>query len=175
MLLSLTRKLCPYLLVPSALMAIGCGKKISDKDPAIERSGQTAELPSAYSIRMNGSEGSRKIHPIPHNGHFKIPRTVYVRQGTGINKVFKMTFNHDVNEADQDTENLFICDYSPIGNPQEMILIACYDGDGRRWTDQDITHNEFQLLYGRNIKLEVITGSAIGMDIEVILSMVDWI
>ena len=162
MLTMLTRKLCP--LMSLAIATIGCGKKISESDAAPARQTENQEMPSAYVIRLDGSDSSKKQYLMPLNTQFEVPDVIRVRSGSAINKVVEIAY--DVNPYDSE-DFQFKCVYKPAANPtSEMVREKCvnYDGDdfgninGYRFTlyRNDIVEIKFAGAQAKDLSVEAI-------------------
>lgn len=110
-----------------ALATIGCGKKITEGGSKPASNVQNVVLPSAYVIRLDGSESSRKQVRLPKNTQFEVPTKVKVRSGSTTNKSVEISF--DVNPYDSD-DFYFKCSYKSVPNETDLVLDRCVDYDG---------------------------------------------
>ena len=164
MLTTLTRKLCPF--VSLAIATIGCGKKISDPDNQAARQTENQELPSAYVLRLDGSEGSKKLFPMARSANFRIPDKLKVRAGDTTGKIVELGF--DVNPYDSDDYE-FKCSYVAAANPAEMVLSKCVNYDNEDYGD--ISNEEFRLYKDDIIQMKFSGAPSPGLIVEAIFSM----
>lgn len=167
MLLTLTRKLCP--LMSLAIATIGCGKKIAEQKTTTARLTENQELPSAYVIRLDGTEGSRKNYTIPRPTQFEIPERLKVRQGNTTNKIVEIAY--DVNQFDSE-DFQFKCMYVPSPNPSEMTLSKCVDYDGDDFGN--VSGHKFALRFKDIVQMRFTGAPASDLVVEAIYSM-NWI
>lgn len=164
MLNTLTRKLCPF--VTLAIATIGCGKKIADPESQPARQTENQELPSAYVLRLDGSESSKKDYPMVRSANFRIPDMLKVRQGDTSGKVVEIAF--DVNPYDSDDYE-FKCSYTASANASEMKLVNCVNYDGDDYGD--VSNEEFRLYKGDLIQMRFAGAPSQGLIVEAIFSM----
>lgn len=164
MLATVTRKLCP--LMTLAIATIGCGKKINDADAQPARQTENAEIPSAYVIRLDGSNTSRTYERIPQNAQFKIPERLNVQAGDTANKIVEIAY--EVNEYDPD-DYLYKCSYKSSSVPHEMVLDKCVDYDDHDFGD--VSEQTFTLYRNDIIQMRFTGASASDVVVEAIYSM----
>lgn len=138
MLTALTRKLCPF--VSLAIATVGCGKKITDPESQGARQTENQELPSAYVLRLDGSETSRKNFPMVRSANFRIPDKLKVREGNTSGRIVEIAY--DVNPYDSEDYE-FKCSYIASANPSEMVLTSCVNYDNDDYGD--VSNEEFRL------------------------------
>lgn len=163
MLTTLTRKLCPLLSL--AIATIGCGKKISDPDSQPSRQTENQELPSAYVLKLDGSQASKKLFPMVRSATFFLPDKLKVREGNSAGKTVEIAY--DANPYDSEDYE-FMCSYHASSNPAEMVLSSCVNYDGEDYGD--VRDEEFRLYKDDLIQMRV-RGPAEGFTVEAIYSM----
>ncbi len=163
----MTRKLCPLLSL--AIATIGCGKKISDAETQPGRTTENQELPSAYVIKLDGSQTSRKNYFLTEDAQFRIPDRLLVRDGSTAGKVVEIA--HDVNQYDSE-DYFYKCSYKASPNPNEMILDKCVDYDGDDFGD--VSSHVFTLYKNEVVQMRFAGAAASGLVVEAIYSMT-WI
>lgn len=164
MLCKLIRKLCP--LMSLAIATTGCGKKISDSSPKSSRQTQNQELPSAYVIRLDGSQGSKKDYFMPLPTRFTIPDLVRVRAGSTSGKQVDIVY--DANQYDSD-DYQFKCTYIPASTPSEMRLKNCVDYDGMDFGD--VSSHVFNLYHNDVIQIRFSGAPAPDLIVDAVYSM----
>ncbi len=122
MLSKFKQKLCPLLSL--ALATMSCGKKASQESSTSAQNRQNQELPSAYIIRLDGSEGSRKQVKLSGPANFEVPATLKVRSGDTVGKSIEISY--DVSEQSSERYQ-FKCSYKPALDPAEFALSYCAD------------------------------------------------
>lgn len=167
MLIMLTRKLCPLLSL--AIATIGCGKKIADAETKPGRTTENQELPSAYIIKLDGSQASRKNYFLTEDAQFKIPDRLLVRAGSTAGKIVEIA--HDVNEYDSE-DYFYKCSYKASPNPNEMILDKCVDYDGDDFGD--VSNHVFTLYKNEVLQMRFAGAPSADLIVEAIYSM-NWI
>ena len=167
MLHMLTRKLCPLLSL--AIASIGCGKKIAETKTQPGLITENQELPSAYVIRLDGSQSSRKNYFLTEDAQFKIPDRLLVRQGSTAGKVVEIA--HDVNEYDSN-DYFYKCSYKASANPNEMILYKCVDYDGDNFGD--VSSHIFTQYKNEIIQMRFSGAQASDLIVEAVYSM-NWV
>lgn len=167
MLTTLTRKLCP--LMSLAIATIGCGKKVNDADTQPARSTENQELPSAYVIRLDGSQMSSKNNRMVGNAQFKVPDAVIVRTGSSAGKAVELAYN--VNEYDSEDFD-FKCMYAPSSDPSRLALTKCVDYDGEDLGD--VSNETFRLYKNDIIQMRFTGAQSSDLIVEAIYSM-KWI
>lgn len=167
MLTTLTRKLCP--LMSLAIATIGCGKKVTDAETQAARNTENQELPSAYVIRLDGSQASRKNYKMIDDAQFKIPDRLVVRSGSTAGKTVEVAY--DVNEFDSD-DFQFKCMYVPSSNPSQMTLSKCVDYDNDDFGD--VSEQTFTLRHNDIIQMRFTGAPASDLVVEAIYTM-KWI
>lgn len=163
MLIALTRKFCP--LLSFALVAVGCGKKISEADTQPANNTENQELPSTYIIQLDGSRHSKQTYVLPKNALFQIPDRLKVRAGSTLNKVVDIVY--DVDPYDPDVFD-FKCSYVTSSNPSEMILNYCENDNGNDFYD---TTSYFPLKAGQQIMMKFSGANSPDLLVEAIYSM----
>lgn len=164
MLTTLTRKICPF--VTLAIATFGCGKKITDPDSQGARQTENQELPTAYVLRLDGSESSLKVFPMARSANFKIPDKLKVREGDTSGKVVELAF--DVNPYDS-SDYEFKCSYLAAANPSEMMLSKCVNYDNDDYGD--VSNEEFRLYKDDLIQMRINGAPSEGLIVEAIFSM----
>lgn len=166
MLTTLTRKLCP--LMSLAIATMGCGKKVTDADTqrAGNRDRENQELPSAYVIRLDGSQATRKTVKFSRGAKAILPDQLIVRAGTTPGKFVEIAY--DVNEYDSDDYS-FKCTYSPSSNPIIMTLSSCVDYDGEDMGD--MTKDEYPIRPGEVIQLRFSGAQSSDLIVDAIYNM----
>lgn len=164
MLTTLTRKLCP--LMSLAIATIGCGKKVNDADTQSARNTENQELPSAYVIRLDGSQASRKNFKMIEDAQFKVPDSIVVRAGSASGKSVEVAYN--VNEFDSDDYD-FKCMYVPSATPSRLSLTKCVDYDGEDLGD--VSNETFRLYKNDLIQMRFTGAPASDLVVEAIYSM----
>lgn len=167
MLTTLTRKLCP--LMSLAIATIGCGKKATEPDTQAARNTENQELPSAYVIKLDGSQTSRKNYAMPGDAQFKIPDRLVVRSGSTAGKIVEIAY--DVNSYDSD-DYQFKCTYVPSGSPSQMDLSSCVDYDNDDFGD--VSEHTFTIRKNDLIQMRFTGAPASDLVVEAIYSM-KWI
>ncbi len=167
MLTMLTRKLCPLLSL--AIATIGCGKKITDAETKPGRTSENQELPSAYVIKLDGSQASRKNYYLTEDAQFKVPDRLLVRAGNTAGKIVEIA--HDVNEYDSE-DYFYKCSYKAAPNPNEMILDKCVDYDGDDFGD--VSNHVFTLYKNRVLQMRFAGAPSADLIVEAIYSM-NWV
>lgn len=167
MLTTLTRKLCP--LMSLAIATIGCGKKVNDTGGKPTRNTENQELPSAYVIRLDGSQASRKNTKMIEDAQFKVPDAVIVRSGSSAGKSVEVAYN--VNEFDSEDFD-FKCMYVPSGTPSRLSLTKCVDYDGEDLGD--VSNETFRLYKNDIIQMRFTGAPASDLVVEAIYTM-KWI
>lgn len=167
MLTTLTRKLCP--LMSLAIATIGCGKKVTDPEAQPARNTENQELPSAYVIKLDGSQSSRKDVKMAGDAQFKIPDRIVVRSGSTAGKIVEIAY--DVNEYDSD-DYQFKCTYVPSSSPSQMNLSSCVDYDNDDFGD--VSEHTFTLHKNDLIQMRFTGAPASDLVVEAIYTM-KWI
>jgi hypothetical protein len=167
MLTTMTRKLCPLLSL--AIATIGCGKKVTDADSQSAHNTENQELPSAYVIRLDGSQASRKNYSMIDDAQFKIPDRLVVRAGSTAGKTVEVAY--EVNEFDSD-DFQFKCMYVPSANPSQMALDKCVDYDNDDFGD--VSEQKFTLHKNDIIQMRFTGAPASDLVVEAIYTM-KWI
>lgn len=168
MLTTLTRKLCP--LMSLAIATIGCGKKVTDAETQAARNTENQELPSAYTIRLDGSQSSTKSVKFSRGARAMLPDQLIVRAGTTPGKFVEIAY--DVNEYDSDDFN-FKCTYSASSNPIIMQLTSCVDYDGEDMGD--MTKDEYPIRPGEIVQLRFKGAQASDLIVDAIFQIRKWI
>lgn len=167
MLTTLTRKLCP--LMTLAIATIGCGKKIGEPKDQPARQTQNQELPSAYVIRLDGSQSSYKNYFMPKDTGFKVPDRIIVRSGTTAGKIVEIA--HDVNIYDSDDFHVK-CVYNAGIIPSELVLSGCFDSNEDDLGD--VSEMPFSLRETEIIQIRFKGANSSDMVVDAVYSM-DWI
>lgn len=125
-----SKKLCPLLSL--ALATVSCGKKASQPQSSSAQNRSNQELPSAYIIRLDGSESSRKQIRLTGSANFEIPVSLKVRSGDTTGKSIEISY--DVSEQSSDRYQ-FKCSYKPSTDPAELALSYCADQSNNDFGD----------------------------------------
>lgn len=149
-----------------AIATIGCGKKVTEGDTQAARNTENQELPSAYIIRLDGSQASRKQFTMIEAAKFGIPDILKVRSGSTAGKSVEIAY--DVNEYDSD-DFQFKCTYAASGNPNEMALQKCVDYDNDDFGD--VSNHEFTLYKHDIIQMRFTGATSTDLVVEAIYSM----
>lgn len=167
MLKTLSRKIFPMMSL--AIVTVACGKKIEEQKKASVEQTHNQEMSSVYSLRLDGSESSRKSYVLPKAAQFQIPQRIRVHSGSPLNKLVEIAF--DVNEFDHDDFH-FKCSYKGKNSiNDEMILSHCEDYDGYAF---DVDRQIFPQRKGSIIQIRFAGPSASDMVVEAVFGMT-WI
>lgn len=167
MLMNVGRKLVP--LMTLAIATIGCGKKISENKSVPAQQIENQEMPSAYILRLDGSESSRKNYFLPRPAQFEVPEMLKVRKGSTLNRVVEIAF--DVNQFDGD-DIQFKCIYIPSSNESQMQMSKCVDYDGDDFGE--ISGHKFTLRFNDIIQMRFTGTPSQDLVVEAVFSMT-WI
>ena len=157
MLVSMTRKLCPLLII--LLTTVSCGKKITDSSGSKDSKTTTEQTPEpSLVLELATNSGNKSFYTMPMNAVFKsLPNRLRIDQGTLTGKSVTVTYN--ISPEDKDLFE-FKCNYLPL-NSKELAINTCENFYGEDLGD--ITELSAPMDAGKIIKMELIGSYASGI------------
>jgi len=160
----LSKKICPLLSL--AMATIGCGKQITEENPASDRIVQNQELPSALVINLNSDNGQETLYSIPENANILMPESLRVTGNDLLNKTVVIYYNFDSSTAEYDYQ----CTYKSSATSFALNLSKCFNDLGEELSMA--TEYEFPIYYSKKIKM-VLKDFSSNISIDAIYT-VDW-
>lgn len=166
MLVTMTRKLCPLIII--FIATVGCGKKITEAGSQNSKSTESQNPEPSLVLSLETNNGNKSFYTVPQNAVFRtLPSKLRIREGVLTGKTVSVTYNVDPEDRDYFE---FKCKYVPH-SAKELIINNCENFYGEDLGD--ITPLPTPIDGGKLIKMELGGAYASGISVDAYF-IVDW-